>query len=269
MHVDIASSTMVHAGLLLTSLVLCFPFKGMVKFSISDTNGQSGITNGWVKDEKMFCQIHGWFLSNGKATTCDSTSENCTVVSPTYNITEVNELFINVTTDTRNCNTISKPCQQWFILLALYADIKIYLGMVPSPLYISSSNFSKTSTIINFSKDQKYKEVQLGLQETLYCGTVKSFSVFYYKCPTGTSELVDFEEEVAPNKSASPKELTGKCTSNAIQKSPLLLMRCYYDGTVQVFGSCECKAGFTNHSSECKGQPYFFIHISNLDQNKD
>ena len=269
MHVDIASSTMVHASLLLTSLVLCFPFKGMVKLNISDTSGHFGITNGWVKDKKQYCKSDGWLLSPGKAATCDSTPENCTVVSPSYNITEVNELFINVTTETRNCNTISKPCQQSFVILALYADIKIYLGMVPSPPYTSSSNFSKTSTIINFSKDQKYKEVRLGLQETLYCGTVKSFSVFYYKCPTRTSELVDFEEEVAPNKSASPKELTGKCTSNAIQKSPSLLMKCYFDGTVQVFGSCECKAGFTNHSSECKGQPYFFIHISNLDQNKD
>ena len=229
----------------------------MVKISIPDTNGEFGITNGWIPVTDMFCKTNGWVVEKESASVCDSGSENCTVISPRYNITKVNQLFINVTTDTRNCSFISRPCQQSFVLLAFYADIKIYLGMVPSPPYKSSSNFFKTSTLINFPKDQKYKEVQLGLQETLYCGTVKSFSVFYYKCPTGTSELVDFEEEVAPNKSASPKELTGKCTSNAIQKSALLLMMCYFDGTVQVFGSCECKAGFTNHSNECKGQSYF------------
>ena len=252
---------MVHASLLLTSLVLCFPFKGMVKFSISDTNGQFGITNGWTADEKTFCKKYGWTVASGEVSVCHlSRSENCTVVSPPYN-TNANELFINITTDTRNCSTVSKPCQQSFVLLALYADITIYLGMVPSSLPTSSSIFSKTSTIINFSKYQKYKEVKLVLQETLYCGTVKSFSMFYYKCPTGTSELVDFEEEFAPNKSASPKEITGKCTSNAIQKSALLLMRCHFDGTVQVLGRCECEAGFTNHSNECKGQSYFFIHI--------
>ena len=250
---------MVHANLLLTSLVLCFPFKGMVKFNISDTNGEFGITSKWETDKETFCRTYGWFFANEKVFVCDfSRSENCTIVSPPYNITEANELFINITTETRNCNTISKPCQQVFLLLALYADIKIYLGMVPSPPYTSSSNFSKASTIINFSKDQRYKEVQLGLQETLYCGTVESFSVFYYKCPVATSELVDFEEEVAPNKSASPKKLIGKCTSNAIQKSAFLLMRCFFDGTVQVSGRCECKAGFTNHSNECKGQSYFF-----------
>ena len=246
---------MLHVSLLLTSLVLCFPFKSLVKVRISDANGKFGINNGWVPDKKIFCRAHGWYhLTGGKVQACDfSRTENCTLVSPPYNFTEANEWFINVTTETRNCNTTDKICQQSFDLLAFYGDIKIYLGMVPSPPYTSSLEFLKTSTVISFSKDQMYRKVQLGFQEALYCGTVKSLSVFYYKCPTRTSELVDFQEEAAPSKSASPKELIGNCTSNAISKSFMLLMRCYFDGTVKVFGSCECEAGFTNHNNECKG----------------
>ena len=258
--------------LLLTSLVECFSFQVELKVKLlPDIDLKEGIISpDWEHSiPNRNCTVSSWVILKGKASTCNlgsSLSENCTLVSPDYDVTKANELFITVATETRNCTSVSKDkiCKETFSLLAFYRDskkqnkaFKKFLGPIPaSPLTASvlpQSNFSKTKSVISFSRDQRYSHIKLGFQESSYCGTVGPVSMFYYKCPTKTSELVDFENASAPSKSASPKIMTGKCTNDAVPENDLLNMKCYYNGTFVVFGSCKCKAGFEKAHSKCQG----------------
>ena len=263
---------MVLGTLLLISLLECFSFQVKIKVKLlPDIDPKEGniISRKWEHSiPQGNCSLSGWEISDGKAATCSvgsSISENCTLVSPDYNVTKADELFINITAETRNCTYLSKDkiCEENFSLLAFYRDskkqktIKKFLGPIPaSPLTTSRSSsgqFFKTKNVISFSRDKRYSHVKLGFQESSYCGTVGPVSIFYYECPAETSKLVDFEDASAPSKLASPKIITGKCTNDAVPEIYPLNMKCYYNGTFVVFGSCKCKAGFKKAHSKCQG----------------
>lgn len=263
---------MVLGTLLLISLLDCFSFKVEVKVKLlPDIDPKEGIiSTDWKHSiPNSSCSVSSWEPSKGQAATCiigSSLSENCTLVSPEYDVTKADELFITIAVETRNCSALSKDkiCKETFSLLAFYRDSKKeskaftkFLGSIPaSPLTTSvlpSGQFIKTKSVINFSRDQRYSHLKLGFQESSYCGTVGPVSMFYYECPAKTSELVDFDDASAPNKSASPKIITGNCTDDAVPENYPLDMKCYYNGTFVVFGSCKCKAGFEKAHSKCQG----------------
>ena len=264
--------------LLLISLLQCFSFQVEVKIKfLPGFNPKEGISPAWTQTDQK-CIRSGWIVGFGRASlTCTIDGLNCTLQSPEYDVTEANELFVNIVTETRKCNTLIKGkfCEETFALLAVHRDKKNlnkpftkFLGTIPaSPSRSpneSSSMFFKANDVINFSRDQKYSHVKLALQESSYCGTVTNVTIFYYKCSAKGSELVVFQNVVAPNKSASPILLTGKCTKDSVIESYPLRMRCHYNGTFEVFGSCKCKAGFTNVHNKCQGQ--YFSQVSSFEQ---
>ena len=254
--------------LLLMSLFQCFSFQVEVKVKFTpEINPNQGISPAWTQAVPN-CTNYGWTFELGKASTCatDRLYENCTLQSPEYDVTKANELFVDIKTETRKCNTMDKYrfCDETFVLLAVHKDSKKvnkplieFLGTIPAPQSRSpnesSGKFLNATDVINFSRDQRYSHVKLALQETSYCGTVKYVSMFYYKCSAKGSELIVFEDVAAPNKSASPILLTGKCTKHSVVESDPLRMRCHYNGTFEVFGSCKCKAGFTYVHNKCQG----------------
>ena len=69
--------------------------------------------------------------------------------------------------------------------------------------------------------------------------------------------LVDFLEVPAPSKTSGPYISVATCAENAVKKnsSHHLSMKCYYNGTFEVWGSCQCEAGYTNfyEKKRCKG----------------
>ena len=254
-------------ALLLMSLLSCFSFQVKVKVKFPpDVNPKEGISPAWTQ-AGLNCSHHGWTFEFGKAfTTCTRNRlyENCTLQSPEYNVTKANELFVGIETQTRKCNAKDKFCVETFAVLAIHTDSKNlnkpftkFLGTIPAPLSRSPSessvNFFNATDVVNFSRDQRYSHVILALQESSYCGTVNGVSMFYYKCSAKGSELVVFQDVAAPNKSASPILLTGKCAKDSVQESSPLRMRCHYNGTFEVFGSCKCKAGFTIVRNKCQG----------------
>ena len=116
-------------------------------------------------------------------------------------------------------------------------------------------HFYKSNDDLSFSVDQKCKSMKLGFQAPFYCGAINYVSVYYYLCPAKTNPLVDFPEVTAPSKKSSPSISVGTCTKNAVKRSGShhLFMKCYYNGTVEVVGGCECEAGYTKHKNLCKG----------------
>lgn len=262
---------MVLGTLLLISLLECFSFQVEVKVKLlPDVDPKEGISPLWkhsVPNDN--CTSSGWLVSEGKAVACtiaSSISENCTLLSPEYDVTKANELFITIETETRNCSTVRKDiaCEETFSLLVFHRDSKKqnkaftkFLGPIPVSLLTTPilhlGQFFKTTSVISFSRDQRYSHVKLGFQESSYCGTVSRVSMFYYECPAKTSELLHFEDASAPSKSASPKIITGKCINDAVPDIYPLDMKCYYNGTFVVIGSCKCKAGFEKANSKCQG----------------
>lgn len=249
-------SIMILGTLLLVILLLeCFSLKSISKVKVVD---RARLT------AQGHCKSSDWIVASDKATICSSniisSKKNCTVVSGLYDLRKVNELFVSVCTDTRKINKTDKVVRRKFILLALYGSSQnpdeaytTLVSILPNSVFNTVGDFFQTVDIISFSRNQSYSQVSLGLQDSSYCGTVKSISLFYYMCPANTAQLVDFTEEAAPNKTARQKKFIGKCTTNAVKKSSSLSMICYFNGTFEVFGSCECRAGFMNRKNKCEG----------------
>ena len=133
------------------------------------------------------------------------------------------------------------------------------IGKLPKTI-LNSPMFKESNDVINFSIDKRYKNLSLGVWGPNFCGTLKRIRFYYYQCPSSTKALVNFKATPAPSKNSSFISLKGNCTDNAVQNinSSSLSMRCYYNGSYEVFGSCLCKAGFSNlnngrNNNNCKG----------------
>ena len=239
--------------LLVILLLECFSLKDLPKVKVDDRamlTPQGKCNSSWVvlAHKAAICSINRII------------KKDCTVVSRLYDVSKVNELFVNVSTETRKISKTDKIVRRKFVLLAIYGSRQnpdelytTFISFLPNSVFNTLGDFFKTNDIISFSRNQSYSQVRLGLQDSSYCGTVKSISLFYYMCPANTIDLVDFTEEVAPNKTTREKKLIGECTTNAVKKSAPLSMTCYSNGTFEVFGSCECRAGFTNRKNKCEG----------------
>lgn len=237
----------------------CLSLQDGQKVFIYDVHGITGIHSGWKTSETHPCPYEGWNIISSLINTCTFTKKSCTVVSPQYIVNQANELFIDITTETRHFTTCPKSCDSTFVLFVayqLYQSRRVeVIGNIPQfiPSHTNSS-FFKRREIINFSKDQEYDYIMVGLNASRYCGSVSSFSMYYYNCPASTNELIEFVQEAAPNISSSPMEVLGKCIKNAVQKgSSPLVMKCFFNGSFEIWGNCECRPGFTNVTRKCKG----------------
>ena len=125
-------------------------------------------------------------------------------------------------------------------------DLEIFplSDKIPPKLLKPTTGFILSIDNISFSIKQNYNRLKLGFQSHFYCGNIRSISVYSYLCPAKTNVLVGFVKVLAPSTSVS----VGTCTENAVKKSSShrLSMKCYYNGTVVIFGGCECEAGYTN-----------------------
>ena len=253
---------MVCRSYILVSLVLssCSLEYGVKKYLI-DSKGYLGISQFW---DNSWCHII-WSVSISGIYTCfpkKPEKVNCTVLSLSYNVREAKELYVNIQTETAECAHINiKSCIGKFHLSVHYqiseSNYKrfIFPDEIPKKVFNKIARFLYTNDTVSFSVDQNYKIIKLGFQGPFYCGKIKSISVYYYLCPAKTNALVDFLEVTAPSKISSPSISVGTCTKNAVKRSSThhLLMKCYYDGTAEVLGGCECKAGYTKSKNKCEG----------------
>ena len=255
---------MVLTSFILVSLILSScSFEYGVRKYLKDTRDYLGINKFWY-----FKCLETWSFSKGgfEIVTCFPKEEvNCAALSLPYNVGEAKELYVNIQTETRNCDTIDGySCTGKFSLIVHYQKNENNLKRVILPDNIpkknpglNRENFYYTNDTVSFSVDQNYKILKLGFQGPFYCGMIKSVSLYYYLCPTETIGLAVFPEVAAPSKISSPHTSVGTCAKNAVKKgsSCHLTRKCYYSGTFEVFGSCECEAGFTNfyEKKRCKG----------------
>ena len=204
-------------------------------------------------------QLCGNWNSNPKHNTLSACHSrvNCTFFILQYNEITGNEWFGDFQIESRY---LANKSFSRFELRALYDNMdEQEIGKLPKTI-LNSTGFEETNDVINFSIDKRYKNLTIGVWGPNFCGTLKRIRFFYYQCPSNTSALVNFKATLAPSKNSSSISLKGNCADNAVQNknSSSLSMKCYYNGSYEVFGSCLCKAGFSNHdngrnNNNCKG----------------
>lgn len=213
---------MIFSTLLWTNLFWsCLSLKDGKKIHIFDVNGMTGIRRWWRLRNYENCRLGGWSIADSSLTSCDIGNynfENCIIVSVKHKVSQTNELFIDIRTTTKQCSIIlPKPCKENFLVFSVYESNNTanfeFIGRIPQKrLFNSTNNFISTKDIISFSRDQEHHYVSVGFNESFYCERVNYFSMYYYNCPDGTNELIEFPRKAAPNKFSSPKEFFGKCS---------------------------------------------------------
>ena len=181
---------------------------------------------------------------------------NCTYFFLQHNVITGNEWFGDFQIESRH---LANDSFSRFELRVLYDDMVVQL-IDKLPKTIPNSNgFQKSKDTINFSIDKRYKNLTVGVWGPNFCGYLQQIRFYYYQCPSSTRALVNFKATLAPSKFSSPILLKGSCAHNAVQSNSYSLsMKCYYNGSYEVFGNCLCKAGFSNlangrHNNNCKG----------------
>ena len=235
-----------------------------LKKPLNDIMGFPGISLKWGNE----CP-NAWDVSNNRISSCyprDTKFKNCVQLSELYDINGINELYVNIQAETRNCSNITNhsDCTGKFNV-SIYYEVsgkyfkdfvvsdEIPKKVIPSSL---SEPFYKTDDDVGFSVNQDYERLKLGFQAPSYCGAITSVSLYFYICPANTKALVKFSQVHAPSKISSPLESFGTCIGNAIKirSSDVLSRKCYYNGSFEVVGGCECDAGFTNFYDDKKCQ---------------
>ena len=254
---------MVRKSCILASLILSsFSLEYVLKEYLIDSKGYRGITPFW---EYPCPRTWSTRIDNDLHTCFPKRPEevSCTALSLSYNVREAKELFVNIQTITRQCTQLKHHinCTGKFYLSINYqineSSYKrlILPDEIPKTVFKKEIPFIDANDTVSFSVDQNYKSMKLGFQVPFYCGAIKSVSVYYYLCPAKTNALIDFPEVSAPSKISSPSISVGTCTKNTVKRSSShhLSMKCYYNGTVEVFGGCECEAGYTKNKNFCEG----------------
>ena len=200
----------------------------------------------------------GWQVGSqqNRLFTCRS-GASCTFFFLQYNVIIGNEWFGNFQIYSRY---FANESNSRFELRVLYDYMdEQEIGKLPKTI-LNSPGFQESKDVINFTIDKRYKNLSLGVWGPNFCGTFKLIRFYYYQCPSSTRALVNFKATLAPSKNSSSILLKGNCADNSVQNNnrPSLSMKCYYNGSYEVFGSCSCKAGFSNfhngmHENNCKG----------------
>ena len=198
-------------------------------------------------------------LSNKIISSTCTKGQNCTFFFMHYNISTANEWFGDFKVSSR---LIENRSFSKFELRVRYDnnmdEKKIY--ELPKNVPPNLLNFHDDNEVINFSVDEGYKNLTIGVRGPDFCGNFELMRLYYYECPASTKALVNFIATPAPSKRVRFVELKGNCAENAVQSKSrsLLTMKCYYNGSYEVFGNCVCIAGFSNlhngtRNKECTG----------------
>ena len=237
---------------------------------LKDKNGVSGIFKGWT----LYPYNSSYVCSNSweeKKTNKLSTYITCLpahnvnqycVLCNYYSLTDANIVFINITLNTRTCQSLKETepkCYNYLILsvstMGNGPGVNEVLNNLPGiSIPTDNKEYDYFSNDLIVSDATGKSKIELKFFAHNYCGELLDVSVFYYKCPNATNELVIFPYTAAPSKNDSPIMIWGNCSENAISSNATTpFMQCYYNGSFSVSGACQCKEGYEQKELTCKG----------------
>uniref|UniRef100_T2MEM7 receptor protein-tyrosine kinase n=1 Tax=Hydra vulgaris TaxID=6087 RepID=T2MEM7_HYDVU len=194
----------------------------------------------------------------------------CVLESSIQNLSNVSNVFINITIKTKTCQyrkIKELNCSNFLNLSISNGENEIMQVSLPGitvPVEYQDqywlSNDLIVSDVINKST------IQLKFISHNYCGVLLNVSVFYYKCPNKTIQLVNFPNSPAPSLNNSPFKIKGVCSKNAVTYGTINpYMNCYSNGSYILFGECWCKEGYEKNDLDCEAckDGYFKNKVGN------
>ena len=263
---------------LFRTLVLCLLFLTSYIYGqkeyIPDLDGFIGLSNNWQVPNIGSCIKSQWkhiganplFLNPPYWGVCFSS--NCILESTSYSIKNVKSVYAEISYIGRYCTTITTtkappPCTEYITVNANLFDVKSQPG-ISTEIGISCPNsndlkkplsdpqFFETRQTVEFVNKGNKNNIKYLFDAEKACGSIKNFTVFYYKCPVVTKSLVEFDEYNAPNRLVGEETYKGKCIPNSVNiDGTELLMKCKWNGTVVTSGECVCKEGYEKKELTC------------------
>ena len=236
---------------------------------LKDRYGVSGISKDWAVypyNNSYLC-LNSWFQTkvNNRSTylTClpHINMQYC-VLKSVYSLDDAKTVFINISLNTRTCQSFKETEPKCYNYINLSVStigngpgVNEVLNNLPGislPTDYKEDIYFSNDLIVSDAIGKS--EIELKFFTHNYCGELLDVSLFYYKCPNATNELVIFPYTVAPSKNDSPIMIWGSCSENAISTNATTpFMQCYYNGSFTVFGACQCKEGYEQAELSCKG----------------
>ena len=212
------------------------------KTYIHDIDDVIGLSNDWIVLKKSTCTNSPWnhhtpSVNNKYAYFGVCSSNSCKLQTTTYIIKDVQVVYADIyfvgtyckipTTSTTGTNPPQKPCTEYITVNAdLFdvpptPDIPTDIGRkVPSSdnfkIKISDPDFFDTRETVQFDNKGNKNNIKFLFNSEDACGSIKNFTVYYYKCPDKTQSLAKFKEYNAPNRSVGEETHKGECIPNSV-----------------------------------------------------
>jgi len=195
-------------------------------------------------------------------------SVNCLLETTTYKIKSVNTVFADITYGGRYCRNNGRfptGCVESISVNAVMADTISSGSATETAIDFPGKNdkripennfpsFYRSQGTFQFDNTQDRKYMRYIFNSTFTCGTLRNFTVYYFKCPTVTESLAEFGDFNAPNKIVGEELHEGKCVKHSVKiGNEKLTMTCKWNGSVETNGKCQCNAGYEKNGMQCTG----------------
>ena len=201
-------------------------------------------------------------------------SSNCLLESTSYSIKNVKSVYAEILYISRYCPTITTTttveatkappqCTEYITVNANLFNVTSQPGILTEvgircpnsndlKKNLSDPQFFESKQTVEFVNKGNKNNIKYLFDAEEACGSIKNFTVYYYKCPVVTKSLVKFDEHNAPNRSVGEETYKGKCIPNSVNiDGTELLMKCKWNGTVVTSGECVCKEGYEKKELTC------------------
>ena len=253
---------------LFRTLVLCLLFLTSYIYGqkeyIPDSDGIIGLSSNWQVPKKRDCIKSAWNHIGVTPSNKDPFwgvcfSSNCILESSSYSIKNVKSVYAEISYFGRFCTTITAttveatnappPCTEYITVNANLSDVTSQPGIstevgIRCPnsndlkKNLSDPQFFETRQTVEFVNKGNKNNIKYLFDAEEACGSIKNFTVYYYKCPVVTKSLVTFDEYNAPNRLVGEETYKGKCIPNSVNIDGTdLLMKCKWNGTVVTSGN--------------------------------
>uniref|UniRef100_A0A7M5XLI5 Eph LBD domain-containing protein n=1 Tax=Clytia hemisphaerica TaxID=252671 RepID=A0A7M5XLI5_9CNID len=249
------------------------------KVSVSNVFGRTGLTEDWTRYNNKCVGTQVWFFNTNDRNTPKyevCLTSGCLLETASYEVKSARTVYADASFTGRLCNSLTPQnpkCGENITVNAIIVDIFPNSPNSPTEkeiLFPISDNikvplFNKKGKRTGFYEAEQTFTFENKLDKTfirylfeskMACGSITSFKVYYYKCPSVSSSLAVFGDIYAPSYLKNVKEYQGKCVDNALQVGDeSLTMRCMWNGTVaSTTGQCICLQGYQKEANQCQSK---------------
>jgi len=157
-------------------------------------------------------------------------------------------------------NDVSSVSTYTNVNVSSFPQDTFYTNLTEQELKVDRTGGVKRSSNVSIQNLTQSAGILFRFGTKGFVGFLSSIKLSYFQCPEVSDNLVNFNKTSAPDIYEGDRNVTGTCTANAGLKvnSVTPRMICHYDGTYEIVGNCECKAGYYKDTTSCSGTTLLF-----------